>query len=203
MLDIGSGEGERASRLKRKLGAKTLLMMESSQEMIDLCKVQKGEKKIKADITTLNCKKYTNKFDVITCLWNVFGHISSKSKRLIALRQIKRMVRANGRIYIDISNRYNMKYYGVKIVLFNIIHDIFKSENIYGKNGDFKYNIQLSKRKQIASSCHFFSKYEFDNLIHTAELAVVNTYYINYLDGNLEQSQFSGHLLYILERKVS
>src|SRR6202034_945404 len=51
-------------------------------------------------------------FDVITCLWNVLGHIFPSASRLGGLRQFARLVSPHGRIFVDVQHRYNARHYG-------------------------------------------------------------------------------------------
>ena len=51
-------------------------------------------------------------FDVVTCLWNVLGHILPSAARAEMLRQFARLVSAEGKIFIDLNHRYNARHYG-------------------------------------------------------------------------------------------
>ena len=53
------------------------------------------------------------RFDVITCLWNVLGHVPTAEKRLHALSAIASLLTPNGRFFLDVNHRYNARSYGV------------------------------------------------------------------------------------------
>ena len=85
ILDVGSGDGIRLERIKRKLKNKSFVAIEPSKEM---CLFKKNSKiKIyNLDLNNLHKLKYSD-FDGITCLWNVFGHLKNNKKRILALKK--------------------------------------------------------------------------------------------------------------------
>lgn len=200
VLDVGCGDGIRGARLFEIIGGKRMLMIDNSDEMIKLAKKLVDQRiKVKKLNISLQKPKLEGQYNMILCLWNVLGHISSIRQRLIALKNMKRALEENGKIYIDISNRYNFRYYGFKKVFYNVIKDIFKPNP---KNGDFNYKIQISKSKMLNSTCHFFNPFEFRFLIKKAGLTVEKIYSVDYKTGQLRTTFFEGHLLYILVKSV-
>ena len=51
-------------------------------------------------------------FDVITCLWNVLGHVREFENRVRAMRAMKKLLSPEGRCFIDVNHRYNARAYG-------------------------------------------------------------------------------------------
>jgi len=199
VLDVGCGDGVRGINLFKKIKAKKILMIDNSDEMIKLAK-KFYNKKIeikKIDISIKNLK-VKEKFDIILCLWNVLGHIPDTNRRIIALKNMKQMLKKSGKIFIDVSNRYNIRYYSFKKVLKNFIKDFFKP-NV--ENGDFNYKIKINNTKEINSLCHFFTPKEVKNLINISGLKIESEYFIDYINGKIRRFFFEGHLFYILVKK--
>ncbi len=198
VLDVGCGDGVRGIRLFQKMKGQQLLMIDNSSEMVKLAR--KFENKvIKAERIDISAQrtKLTDQYGIILCLWNVLGHIPSQKHRLRALINMKSLLREQGKIFIDISNRYNIAHYGLKKVANNIINDLFKPSP---KNGDFSYKINIGYNKQLDSSCHFFSPFEIKNLTKTCELSIEKECFIDYATGKTKKSFFGGHLFYILRK---
>lgn len=199
ILDIGAGDGVRGYNLFRKIKAKKITMIDNSSKMIDLLKKYSAKncKILKCNISSHGeIFKISSKFDIILCLWNVLGHISSNQKRITALKNMRGLLNNNGKIYIDVSNRYNISHYGCKKVVGNIKRDIF-SPSI--KNGDFDYLIKIKEDITIESSCHFFNPFEMMGLVRKAGLVIDKNFYVNYKTGKKEKMFFQGHLFYILK----
>lgn len=196
VLDVGCGDGARGVRLFKKMRGERMLMIDSSNEMIKLArKLETQNIKIrKLDISQQELM-FEEQFDIILCLWNVLGHIPNINQRLKALKNMKRALANGGKIYIDISNRYNIRYYGLSKVFTNIIKDFFKPSPT---NGDFNYKIIVNKHIKLNSTCHFFNPFEFKSLIKKAGLKVEKWYSVNYKTGQIEKTFFQGHLFYIL-----
>ena len=47
-------------------------------------------------------------FDIITCLWNVLGHIFPFARRIEVLRKFARLLSPQGKLFIDVSHRYTL-----------------------------------------------------------------------------------------------
>lgn len=198
MLDVGAGDGLRGSKLFKNLGFKKIVSIDNSSEMVSLYKRGFKRKIYKLDISSNDTMIVLDKFDVITCLWNVLGHISTQKKRLKALINMKKLLKGNGKIFIDVSNRYNIAYYGWLNVITNMIRDlIFHSE----RNGEFAYDLHINKLISIPSSNHFFTPYEMKALIEEAGLFIDRQLYINYSTGLIESTFLKGSLFYILKVK--
>lgn len=75
-----------------------------------------------ADPVTGEGMVFEEPFQVITCLWNVFGHVPEQH-RLIFLENLRNLLAREGRLYIDVNNRYNSRAYGWKVVLKNMLRD--------------------------------------------------------------------------------
>lgn len=198
VLDVGCGDGVRGARLAKEMTPREFIMIDSSANMISLAKKFENStiKVMEIDIIDDNFvethKKY---FDTVLCLWNVFGHITESDQRLTALVNIKNMMKENGVLCIDISNRYNISHYGFRSVLRNIWQDLIHPSK---DNGNFSYEINVGADK-ILSYCHFFNPNEFPSLCEEVGLRVEKTFYVNYKTGEMT-NRFGGHILYFVKK---
>jgi 2-polyprenyl-3-methyl-5-hydroxy-6-metoxy-1,4-benzoquinol methylase len=195
MLDIGCADGIRGHELFIKINAKKLTMVDNSKKMLRLAKKFTDSEVLLLDITNSKRESLNKKYDLIVCLWNVFGHIKTQKKRLKALQNIKQLVKKDGTIVVDISNRYNADYYGDEIVAENINKDFTSPSS---KNGDVYPNLHMTEKLDVSYFCHFFSPLEFDSLVKQAGLKVKKNFYVNYNTGKIETSFLKGQLLYFL-----
>ena len=196
ILDVGAGNGIRGNNIFKKLKFKKIVFADSSSKMVYLCRKRFKENVYKLDISSNNISIIQDKFDIIICLWNVLGHIPTHKKRLKALINMRKLLKSDGKIFIDVSNRYNVAYYGWQKVFINMIKDlIFRSEN----NRDFAYILHVSKLISIPSSNHFFNPYEMRTLIKKSGLSIFKHLYINYSTGFTENTFLKGSLFYVLK----
>lgn len=200
VLDIGCGDGVRGARLANKMSPDEFVMIDNSTKMVELANKFRSPiiNIIKADIINNKfTKNRLNHFDAVLCLWNVFGHITAPHQRLDTLLNIRDVMKEDGVLCIDVSNRYNISHYGLKSVLKNIWQDITRPDQ---DNGIFSYEIDVGTEK-IPSHCHFFSPREFPKLCNKAGLNIEKTFYVNYKTGNIT-NRFGGHALYFVKKKT-
>jgi 2-polyprenyl-3-methyl-5-hydroxy-6-metoxy-1,4-benzoquinol methylase len=199
ILDVGCGDGVRGKYLFDKIKGERLLMIDNSSEMITLAKKYKNLRiKVKlCDISGSGLISDRGRFDVILCLWNVLGHIPHSRKRLSALRNIQSLLAQRGRLFLDISNRYNVRHYGFKKVAGNLIKDVIKPTS---KNGDFSYQITINPKIVLDSTCHFFTPFETRRLLKKSGLKIIKEIPVDYSIGKIRRTIFEGHLFYILEK---
>src|SRR6266849_2953412 len=88
MLDVGAGDGNRALRIARSANVTRLVLMEPSAGMRALCR---QDTEIWA-CDALEVPDQSSAFEVITCLWNVLGHVSGAEQRRLVLAKLKRLL---------------------------------------------------------------------------------------------------------------
>jgi 2-polyprenyl-3-methyl-5-hydroxy-6-metoxy-1,4-benzoquinol methylase len=135
-------------------------------------------------------------FDVITCLWNVLGHIGLRDARVEALRQFARLLSAQGRIFIDVNHRYNARHYGAFVTALRFLRDRLAPKD---SNGDVRVSWNIDGRK-IVTSGHVFTHKEFFALSRAAGLSVEKRFVIDYASGQSRRWSWEGNLLYVLRR---
>lgn len=203
MLDVGAADGVRGMQIAEKIHAKKLTLLEPSKEMVILINKQNQSKNHYLKVvqgyvenlpTVLN--KEGGKFDVITMLWNVLGHVPDRQSRITALRNLKQLLSTDGRLYFDINNRYNVKAYGKDIVKNNYTVDINNPSGLYDNNGDILYKMHADS-KEILAWGHVFNPREIKTLIEESGLKVIDHHLIDYDTGDLAASFGQGNPLFI------
>jgi SAM-dependent methyltransferase len=187
MLDVGSGDGRRARRIAQARDVAQLVLVEPSVAM------QRGD----AAVRTMRAEELhlvDARFDVITCLWNVLGHIFPSAGRLEVLRQFARLVSPQGRIFIDVQHRYNVRHYGAVATALRFLHDQLKWNET---NGDVVVDWSVEEVR-CTTRGHVFTDREFRSLAQAAGLNIENRFSVDYATGECRGWSIEGHLLYLL-----
>ena len=82
MLDVGSADGHRAMRIADSARISNVILVEPSAGMRNLCL-----QNTRAEIWPHRAEELPeteDRFSVITCLWNVLGHIETNQMRMVA-----------------------------------------------------------------------------------------------------------------------
>ncbi|MBV9142672.1 MAG: class I SAM-dependent methyltransferase [Pseudonocardiales bacterium] len=174
VLDIGCGDGVRAARLASAVGASHLVLVDIAQA--DTPSVLKG------------------RFSLVTCLWNVLGHLDGKARQL-ALRNTADLLAPGGRLMFDVNNRYNAAHYGFAAAFRNFAKDI-----IGRGDGDYLATRNVGGR-MITTEVHVFSQREVRSLLRSAGLAVHREWFVNYRTGHRCHTPWAGQL--VVEAKVT
>lgn len=195
LLDLGTGDGVRILNLiqKSKKKLKNITLVDNCSEMLNGLKRNTLIAVKKQDFSD---KKFmlNSKYDLITSLWNVLGHVN-KSSVLQALKNMAKHLKKDGIIIIDINNRYNYKQYGINAIKNYLLDKIRKVQT-----GDITFEFSCGGKK-IPSFVHLFSQSEIEELFKKSGLEIKKKFYINYQTGKLEKNQFSGQLFYVLGLK--
>ena len=185
-LDAGGGDGIRTSEISKKLDATHTVLIDRSKCMIDLAKSRNFK-----DISCIKIAdfKYNHKFDLVTCLWNVLGHIESRKERLTSLMNMKKLLSNDGSLIIDVNNRYNINY-GIINVLKNILKDIlpYKSKN----NGWFMF-----RHKDKFFPVYLHSPFEILRDLKHIGFRDLKTFAVDYNNGKVYENLFFGQLFII------
>jgi len=192
LLDVGAGNGTRAVRIAQATGVKNLSLLEPSTGMRRDWPTEVRRWPVRAE--QLSGK--TGTFDVILCLWNVLGHIFPSRSRTDVLRHCGRLLSPEGRIFIDVINRYNAAQYGVFRTALRMLRDrVRPNEN----NGNVIVHWQVNGKTHTTKG-HVFTPSEFLKMAQSAELAIEKQFTIHYSTGQICRSRFRGNPLYILRR---
>jgi 2-polyprenyl-3-methyl-5-hydroxy-6-metoxy-1,4-benzoquinol methylase len=189
MLDVGSGDGARARRIAQARDIAKLVLLEPSVPM------QRGD----TTVRTMRAEELhliDTQFDVITCLWNVLGHIFPAASRLEVLHQFGRLISPQGRIFIDVHHRYNIRHYGAIPTALRFLRDQLSWNET---NGDVVVAWDVDEVR-CTTRGHVFTHREFRSLVQAAGLRIENQFVVDYTTGELRRWRIQGHLLYVLAR---
>jgi SAM-dependent methyltransferase len=194
LLDVGAGDGLRAARLAESRQFQTLVLVEPSEVMATFCRQRNATEVWSTAAEEL--PESDRRFDVITCLWNVLGHVPDYQSRLTALRRMGSLLTEDGQIFLDVNNRYNARAYRWLPTLGRVIYDRVRPSV---SNGDVTFSWNVDGRV-IQTRGHVFTPGEIANLISRSGLTVVRRFIVDYQTGELRQTIFEGQLLYELRR---
>ena len=190
LLDVGAGDGARAERIARAAGLRDVVLVEPSAGMRAQCPPHATIWAMRAE----HLRERAGSFDVITCLWNVLGHVFPAQARAEALRQFARLAAPNGRIFIDVNHRYNARHYGAIKTLLRFAGDLGARA---GAHGDVQVAWDIAGCHSVSTG-HVFTHAEFAALARGAGLRIVRRFVVDYASGALRRWSWEGHLIYAL-----
>jgi SAM-dependent methyltransferase len=196
MLDVGAGDGVRAVELAQAAHIENLILLEPSAEMVKLCAALPVK-----DIwhgTSDSLPDYHEPgFGLITCLWNVLGHIPGTRARVEALRRMGQLLAPGGRIILDVNNRHNSNAYGkCKVMGRRLLDAVYPDEG----RGDVSFTWDIGGEK-IPASGHLFTPAEMLGLFRLAGLRLIRSFAIDYKSGKRSDDLCQGQIIFILENK--
>jgi len=194
MLDVGSGDGRRACRIAAAREIRNLVLVEPSAGMHG----RNGTAKLKA-LRAEELHLMEGEFDVITCLWNVLGHIFPGAARIEVLRQFARLASPQGRIFVDVHHRHNARHYGALPTALRLLRDHLSWRET---NGDVLVAWELGQVR-CTTRGHVFTQREFLAAAQAAGLQIETRYVVDYATGACRRWSFAGHLLYVLRRTAA
>ena len=170
ILDLGCGNG-RLFDLFRIMGVQDKIEyvgIDGSEKFIEIAKQRYGNCFQVADI--LNLPFSDNYFDTI---WSiaVFHHIPSKELRLLALKEMKRVLKDKGRIIITCWNLYQKDY--LSLLLRYFFRKIFNKSRL-----DFKDVFVPWGNSNIKRYYHAFTKKELEELFKESGLGIIESKFL-------------------------
>lgn len=196
LLDVGAGDGVRAARLAEQAGLERLELVEPSSSMASLCR------RVCPVVHTVPIQEFQPSdrvFDNVTCLWNVMGHIPGFQGRVDALVKMSSLLSPDGSLHLDVHNRYNIRAYGLRNVLRNMLKDLVHPGR---ENGEREFDLVLQDRR-LRGRGYLFSPSEIRATIRAAGLRVVRHAVIDYETGVPRKSSFQGQLYFELSAEKS
>lgn len=114
-LDIGTGDGKRALRLNRAL-SKELTVVEPSSLLDDTFEAKNPDVKvIRASFESVGG---SGRFDVISGLWNVVGHVESLEG---FFHKAWHLLDEGGLLFFDANSPFNVRRFGARAALRNLL----------------------------------------------------------------------------------
>lgn len=194
LLDIGAGDGTRALRIVAAKSISNTILLEPSAAMRARWPVTVGWWPIRAE--ELHTK--AGQFEVITCLWNVLGHILPAESRIAVLRECARLLSPDGLLLVDVNHRYNAQEYGIVPTAVRMLWDRVHPDV---RNGDVTVRWQVD-RDVYATKGHVFTHREFCRLARAAGFIIQKRMIVDYETGHVRRFSFAGNLLYVLRRAI-
>jgi SAM-dependent methyltransferase len=194
-LDAGAGTGERSLRIARAAGLRSVVLLEPSSAML-------GHRPQGCAVWPLRAEQLgtaDGQFDVITCLWNVLGHVFPRAARVEVLRQFARLSAPRGAVFVDVNHRYNVRHYGLLPTALRALKDRIRPNE---SNGDVVAAWRFAGVRYRTKG-HVFTEREVRELAAEAGLEVVRRWAVDYRTGEVRRSAFEGHLLFLLHRFVT
>jgi 2-polyprenyl-3-methyl-5-hydroxy-6-metoxy-1,4-benzoquinol methylase len=195
LLDVGSGDGLRARALARSCSIPRLILSDPNTEMVRRCRLLETVDDV-WQVAAEDLPDAGERFDVITCLWNVLGLVTDSAKRSEALRRMRSLISPQGRIFLDVNNRYNASAYGWLTTLGRILYDLLHPSDT---NGDVSFSWRIGG-EVIHTRGHVFRPDEASCLIAEAGLKVVERHVVDYGTGESRRFTFGGQLFYELAK---
>lgn len=188
-LDIGAGDGYRSLKIARGIKSKRTVLLDNSDQI--LAKIESKDN-VELVINSILDFDSSIKFDLITCLWNVLGHVGEFEDRKNVFRKLDTLLSDDGVFIFDVNNRYNIAHYGMK----NVMNNIITEQNNPEKAGWFTLN-QDGHKTQV----YVHNPFEIDKYLEDTQLTVEKVEYIDYSTGEKKETFFEGQLLYYIKKK--
>jgi SAM-dependent methyltransferase len=199
LLDVGAGDGKRGLQIAGKAGLHDVVLLEPSAGMMKESENAARIWKIRVEDLELENRNSAERgcgFDVITCLWNVLGHIRSAKTRLQVLARLSRLLSPEGVLFLDVNHRYNARSYGLLRTAGRFLHDqLWPRET----NGDVTVNWNFGE-VDCCTYGHVFSAHEIRQLVSKASLMVSERVVVDYQTGEIKRWGWEGSLFYVLRR---
>jgi SAM-dependent methyltransferase len=203
LLDIGAGDGARALHIARVSGIERVVLLEPSPEMSAKAPGTAEVWQIRAEDlpgvlpnSHLGTRPDLERFDVITCLWNVLGHIPTTKSRVQALYAIAERLSVRGRCFLDVNHRHNVRSYGILPTAARFVRDCFSYKE---ENADVIAKWDAGECR-ISTYGHVFTTGEVRQLLDAAGLLIDERLVVDYDSGEIRHFSFLGNLLYVLRR---
>jgi cyclopropane fatty-acyl-phospholipid synthase-like methyltransferase len=179
LLDIGSGDGQRIHKLTCNRNI-DVWVLENSCAMIEFLTKLFSDSHIFSS-HVLEIANISKRFDMITALWNVFGHISEIEQVFV---QIREKLNDGGLFVFDVNNPYNVTEYGLVSVIRNWWH-------LKVRKKELSFNLVLG---EINTKVFFRSTNSYRDMLQRAGFTNVQVRYFNYSSG--KQTRPLGGQLY-------
>jgi 2-polyprenyl-3-methyl-5-hydroxy-6-metoxy-1,4-benzoquinol methylase len=195
LLDIGAGDGTRALRIASAVGIHRVVLLEPSARMSN--GVSTGQRVWRVRAEDLDLLETPERFDAVTCLWNVLGHVQGFQKRARALRTAGQLLSPDGRLFVDVIHRYNVRSYGFVMSATRWLRDQLHPTD---QNGDVVAGWR-TRAGEISAYGHVFTDRDIRSLADRAGLERVERVVIDYETGELRKSASLGNLLYVFRHR--
>ncbi len=196
LLDVGAGDGTRALKIADSAGLTKVALVEPSAGMIEQAASRAEIWPMRAEELELTDSRPRRMFNVITCLWNVLGHIREAHTRRDVLQYLAGLLAPGGTIFIDVTHRYNARSYGWAKTMGRFIYDELLPSC---DNGDVTVTWTFDGVR-CSTFGHVFTHQEVRDLVKLAGLEIGEMAVVDYESGAQCRFIFQGNLFYVLRR---
>ncbi len=194
LLDIGAADGSRPLRIASAAKISRVVLLEPSSRMSAAAPATPEVWRTRAE--ELRVGDIHERFDAITCLWNVIGHIPGHDKRIRTLTNTAPLLSPEGLLFIDVIHRYNVRSYGMLATASRWLRDHIAPADT---NGDVVASWKTGAGT-ISTYGHVFTDREMRRMAESAGLECVERVVIDYDIGVTRRFACMGNLLYIFRR---
>ncbi|GGK01865.1 hypothetical protein GCM10011583_36860 [Streptomyces camponoticapitis] len=204
LLDVGTGTGERLQRIVTEIRPSRVVAIDESPEMAALARRNCPSAEVLAiplaapqlpaalsstsDALTVDAAKSDGaKFDLVTCLSNVLGHVP-RAQLLTGLKQVRSLLKPGGSFVFDVNNRYNAVSYGRFRAVRNLVRD-----RLLPGGGDFT-TAYRNGDEVLRTSVHLFSPSEVAGLLGESGFTLTFLGFRDYSTGR-ERGRFGGSIV--------
>ncbi|MFI6081758.1 class I SAM-dependent methyltransferase [Streptomyces sp. NPDC051217] len=199
LLDVGTGTGERLQRIVTDIRPARVVAIDESPEMAALARKNCPSAEVLAiplaapqlpaalSSTSDETKSDGAKFDLVTCLSNVLGHVP-RTQLMTGLKQVRTLLKPGGSFVFDVNNRYNAVSYGRLRVIRNLARD-----RVLPGGGDFT-TAYRNGDEVLRTSVHLFSPSEVAGLLRESGLTMTFLGFRDYTTGR-ERGRFGGSIV--------
>jgi SAM-dependent methyltransferase len=197
LLDVGAGNGLRASHIAQSAKLTDVVLLEPSAAMRKRAAGSLEIWPIKAEELQSAGPEFTaRRFDVITCLWNVLGHVATPEARRAVLQNLGKLLNPCGALFLDVTHRYNARSYGWTKTIGRFLFDKLRPSE---RNGDVTVTWEVDGIR-CSTFGHVFTDEEIRRIAGSAGLTVEEMLVVDYETGEQSRYTFQGNLFYVLRR---
>jgi SAM-dependent methyltransferase len=189
LLDIGTGTGERLQRVVSEVRPHRVAAIDESPEMAALARGNCPSAQVLAMPLAAPGlpAALSAKFDLVTCLSNVLGHIP-RAQLVPGLQQIRSLLKPGAAFVFDVNNRYNAVAYGRLSAARNVARDL-----LVPSGGDFTAAYRHGD-EVLHTPVHLFSPSEVARFLRKSGFEVASLSFRDYVTGQ-PRGRFGGSIV--------
>lgn len=194
LIDIGTGDGFRISLILEKSHVEQAILLEPCKEMASRIRCPSSCAVVTTPIQEFEIPQGCQ-VDAVTMLWNVFGHIPSRDRLMVA-RKILNFLVPGGVVILDVNNRHNRAAYGSLRVGLRRLMDWLLPDT---RRGDSVFTWRHGETK-VNGKGHLFTPREVVDLFQSVGFRLVSMSSVDYETGYVSDTRHDGQLFAVFSR---
>ena len=183
LLDVGTGDGTRLARIVKGLDLSIHCCEPSRMALAIKRKPALANAKV-SNSNFLDFDADRDKFQHITMLWNVLGHMESPKH---SLQRVHDLLSEGGTFVFDVNSLRNISEYGLRALT-----------NYFVADGVARFEAQDSNAGRVP--VWLFSRRALENWSRDCGFSSVDFFFLNYHSGKLEHSDRQGQIVGIFQK---